>query len=77
MMMHLTNISNGYFENVWAWVVDHDIDDAANTQVTVAVARGILLESPGPTWLYGTASEHSILYQVSFANSVDICFAVS
>jgi glucan 1,3-beta-glucosidase len=70
MMMHLTNASNGYFENVWAWVADHDIDDAKNTQVTVAVAKGILLESAGPTWLYGTASEHSMLYQVSLVNSV-------
>jgi hypothetical protein len=65
MMMHLTNNSNGYFENVWAWVADHDIDDPTNTQVTVAVARGILIESPGPTWLIGTSSEHSMLYQVS------------
>ena len=65
MMMHMTPSSNGYFENVWAWVADHDIDDAANTQVTVAVGRGILIESEGPTWLIGTASEHSMLYQVS------------
>jgi len=65
MMMHLTENSNGYFENVWAWVADHDIDDPTNTMVTVAVGRGILLESAGPTWLYGTASEHSMLYQAS------------
>ncbi|RFU28181.1 hypothetical protein B7463_g8175, partial [Scytalidium lignicola] len=71
MMMHITNTSNGYFENVWAWVADHDIDDASNTQVTVAVARGILLESPGPTWLYGTASEHAMLYQYNFAETVN------
>jgi hypothetical protein len=62
---NLTPNSNGYFENMWAWVADHDIDDPANTMVTVAVGRGILFESEGPTWLYGTASEHSMLYQVS------------
>jgi glucan 1,3-beta-glucosidase len=33
MMMHVTPSSNGYFENVWAWVADHDIDDVTNTQV--------------------------------------------
>lgn len=71
MMMHLTNTSNGYFENVWAWVADHDIDDPTNAQVTIAVGRGILLESPGPTWLYGTASEHAMLYQVSLPNFVE------
>lgn len=65
IMMHLTNNSNGYFENVWAWVADHDIDDATNERVTIAVARGILIESPGPTWFYGTASEHAMFYQVS------------
>ncbi|UKZ56764.1 hypothetical protein TrVGV298_010605 [Trichoderma virens] len=69
MMLHITPEANGYFENVWAWVADHDIDDAQNTQITVAVARGILIESSGPNWLYGTASEHSILYQYNFANT--------
>lgn len=24
---------------------------------------GILVESQGPTWMYGTASEHNVLYQ--------------
>ena len=72
MMLHITPSSNGYFENMWAWVADHDIDDAANTQITVAAARGILIESDaGPIWLYGTASEHSILYQYNFANSTN------
>lgn len=73
MMLHLTPQSNGYFENVWAWVADHDIDDAQNTMVTVAAARGILVESAtGPTWLYGTASEHSMLYQYNFNNASNI-----
>ncbi|SPQ22989.1 a8ef266c-8802-41e8-87ee-6caa1a908fce [Thermothielavioides terrestris] len=70
MMLHITPESNGYFENVRAWVADHDIDDAQNTMVTVAAARGILIESAGgPTWLYGTASEHSMLYQYNFYNT--------
>lgn len=70
MMLHITPESNGYFENMWAWVADHDLDDAQNTMVTVAVARGILIESAaGPTWFYGTASEHSMLYQYNFYNT--------
>ena len=64
MMLYITQNSNGYFENMWAWVADHDIDDPTNTQVTIAVGRGILLESASLTWLYRTASEHSMLYQV-------------
>ena len=70
MLFHVTPKSNGYFENVWGWVADHDLDDAENTMVTIAVARGFLLESQdGPTWLYGTASEHSMLYQYNFYNT--------
>lgn len=72
-MLHITPESNGYFENMWAWVADHDLDDAQNTMVTVAVARGILIESAdGPTWFYGTASEHSMLYQYNFYNTTNM-----
>ncbi|KAJ5211430.1 exo-1-3-beta-D-glucanase [Penicillium cinerascens] len=72
MILHMTEGSNGYFENMWLWVADHDIDDPDNTQINVAVARGFLLESTsGPTWMYGTASEHSILYQYNFVNATN------
>ncbi len=71
-MMHMTPGSNGYFENMWLWVADHDIDDAANTQISVAVGRGLLVESTsGPTWMFGTASEHSMLYQYNFYNATN------
>jgi hypothetical protein len=40
MLMHVTSSSSGSFENVWAWISDHDIDDPINTQVSVYVARG-------------------------------------
>ncbi|CAK7568439.1 MAG: hypothetical protein SEPTF4163_006429 [Sporothrix epigloea] len=71
-MMHMTPGSNGYFENMWLWVADHDIDDASNTQISVAVARGLLLDSTaGPTWMFGTASEHSMLYQYNFYNTTN------
>ena len=26
MLMHVTKSASGYFENVWAWTADHDID---------------------------------------------------
>lgn len=72
MVMYITPGSNGYFENMWLWVADHDIDVAENTQITVAVSRGLLIDSTeGPTWMYGTASEHSILYQYNFVNTTD------
>ncbi|KAK6223391.1 hypothetical protein LQW54_000509 [Pestalotiopsis sp. IQ-011] len=72
MMLHVTSGANGYFENMWAWVADHDLDDSANTMITVACARGILVESAGPTWMLGTASEHSILYQYNFYGATNV-----
>jgi len=71
--MHITPRASGYFENMWLWVADHMIDDAdlasANntmTQNSVFVARGLLIESTSPTWLYGTSSEHAVFYQYNF-----------
>ena len=26
MLFHVTSYASGYFENVWAWVADHDIE---------------------------------------------------
>ncbi|ETS81736.1 hypothetical protein PFICI_06738 [Pestalotiopsis fici W106-1] len=65
MMLHMTQVSSGYLENIWAWVADHDFDSGPDqTQIDIYVARGMLIESTGgPTWMYATASEHCILYQ--------------
>ncbi|KAJ6785242.1 hypothetical protein PWT90_07209 [Aphanocladium album] len=35
-------------------------------QTSVYVARGLLIESVAPTWLYSTASEHAVFYQYNF-----------
>lgn len=70
-MLHMTPGSSGYFENMWLWVADHDLD-TDGTQVSVAVARGVLIdESAEPTWLYGTASEHAMLYQYNWHNATN------
>ncbi|KAI1812912.1 pectin lyase fold/virulence factor [Poronia punctata] len=79
LMFRVTAQANGYFENVWAWVSDHDNDksivdqpDSSSTQVSVFGARGMLIESKGPSWFYGGGSEHSVLYNylVSGAKSI-------
>ncbi|KAJ5894687.1 hypothetical protein N7495_006378 [Penicillium taxi] len=51
-------------ENVYAWTADHNLD--------VYAARGILVESQGPTWLYGTASEHQVLYYYELYQTKEI-----
>lgn len=75
MSMHVTKQATGlYMENVWLWVADHDIDDTVdNTQTTIYAGRGIYIESTiGRFWLYGTASEHHVLYNYQFANTKNI-----
>ncbi|EGX44187.1 hypothetical protein AOL_s00210g59 [Orbilia oligospora ATCC 24927] len=72
LMLHLTPQSAGYFENVWAWVADHDLDTPAQTQISIYVGRGILIESQGPSWFHGTSSEHAVLYQYQLAGAKNI-----
>ncbi|KAL4941643.1 hypothetical protein BDV06DRAFT_212488 [Aspergillus oleicola] len=79
LMLHVTPGASGYFENMWLWVADHQIDDpdlndAYNdlAQVSVYVARGLLIESTSATWLYGTSSEHAVFYQYNFHRAQNI-----
>ncbi|KAK3899572.1 hypothetical protein C8A05DRAFT_18009, partial [Staphylotrichum tortipilum] len=73
LMFHVTPQANGYFENVWAWVADHDNDRSIYNQPDSSIgARGMLIESKGPSWFYGGGSEHLVLYNylLSGAKSV-------
>ncbi|KAF3919916.1 hypothetical protein AA313_de0200320 [Arthrobotrys entomopaga] len=72
LMLHMSKSGNGYWENVWAWVADHDMDTLEQGKIDIFAARGILIQSQGPTWLYGTASEHCILYQYQFSGAKNI-----
>jgi len=71
-MFHATPQSGGlYLENTWFWVADHDMEITNQTQISIYSPRGVLLESTnGPTWLWGTASEHSMFYNYQI-NNVD------
>ncbi|KAL2174435.1 uncharacterized protein P884DRAFT_272406 [Thermothelomyces heterothallicus CBS 202.75] len=44
-------------------------NNAVISQCSIFVARGFLIESRNPTWLYGTASEHAVFYQYEFFNA--------
>ncbi|GAW18337.1 hypothetical protein ANO14919_078120 [Xylariales sp. No.14919] len=70
MLLHVTRDASGYFENFWAWTADHDNDyslywevDSSISQISVFSARGVLIESQDPVWIYGSSSEHTIMYQ--------------
>ncbi|CAK3804513.1 Hypothetical predicted protein [Lecanosticta acicola] len=63
LMFHATkSASNVYLENDWFWVADHDLDTQNQTQVSIYSARGVLMNNKGAAWLWGTASEHSAMY---------------
>ena len=75
MMLHIAQTGSAYLENVWAWVSDHDLDGP--TQVSIYNGRGVLIESKnGPVWLYGTASEHSVMYQYNVADAKNVIMAM-
>lgn len=81
MMMHITQTASAYFENTWFWVADHDLDRpyADNkfqpNQTSIFNGRGVLIESKGPVWLWGTSSEHSQLYNYQIANAKNVFMA--
>ncbi|GIJ92325.1 hypothetical protein Asppvi_011306 [Aspergillus pseudoviridinutans] len=61
------------------WVADHMIDDPLLNdplnnmeQLSMYSAQGMLIESQKATWLYRTASEHSVFYQYNFNGAQNI-----
>lgn len=73
MLVHISKTaSRVIFENTWWWTADHDLDLPAHDQITVFVGRGVLIESTQPIWLYGTASEHNVLYQYQLTNAANV-----
>jgi len=70
--MHITQQAAAYLENVWLWVADHELDITTHDQTDIFNGRGLLVESQGPVWLWGTSSEHSQLYNYQFSNAKDI-----
>ena len=51
--------------------ISDDVDKTAN-QVSFYAGRGLLVESQGPCWFYGSSSEHSVLYQYQIYNATDV-----
>jgi glucan 1,3-beta-glucosidase len=72
MLLHLTEQSTAYLENVWSWTADHELDLDDHNQINIYNGRGILVESQGPVWMYGTAAEHNQLYNYQISNAKNI-----
>ncbi|TKA24520.1 hypothetical protein B0A50_06677 [Salinomyces thailandicus] len=66
---------NILLDNTWFWTADHDMEDEGeyssknNNQTSIFNARGVLVRSSGPVWLWGTASEHSVFYNYQFQSA--------
>lgn len=76
LALHVTSGASAYFENMWVWAADHDLEDPDQLQVDTYSARGILHESTAASWYIGTASEHHMLYQYNFNNASTIFLTV-
>lgn len=64
-LLHIQPNASVYVENVWGWVGDHNIDSGHG--VNCYSARGLVVETDHAVWLYGTAMEHSYLFQYTLA----------
>ena len=72
MLFHITEHASGYLENAWFWTADHELDLPDHNQINIYNGRGVLIESNGPVWLYGTASEHNQLYNYQLSNAQNV-----
>ncbi|KAK4083609.1 CAZyme family GH55 [Trichoderma aggressivum f. europaeum] len=72
LLLHVTTSGSIYMENTWLWVSDHELDLADHSQVNIYNGRGLLIESTKGTWLWGTASEHSVLYNYALNNAQNV-----
>ncbi|XXH05145.1 hypothetical protein Hte_011570 [Hypoxylon texense] len=77
MMLHLTQTGSAYVENCWFWVADHELDMDDHNQINIFNGRGVLIESQKPVWFWGTASEHSILYNYQVSNAENVFIGVA
>lgn len=72
LLLHVTSRASIYVENCWFWVADHELDLQDHAQLNIYNGRGVLIESQGPVWLYGTSSEHHQLYNYQIAHAKDV-----
>jgi glucan 1,3-beta-glucosidase len=35
LLLHVTQQADGYFENIWGWVADHELDMGTRAQITI------------------------------------------
>lgn len=76
MLVHVTSEASIYMENTWLWVSDHELDLSDHSQINIYNGRGILIESTKGSWLWGTSSEHNVLYNYQITNGENVYMAL-
>ncbi|KAK2783289.1 hypothetical protein FQN53_009277 [Emmonsiellopsis sp. PD_33] len=76
MHLHLTESSQAYVENMWAWTADHSIDGAGASGF-IGTGRGVLIESTKGTWLMGVSPEHTDLYGTNIVDAQNVYISFS
>jgi len=77
LLLHITNKASAYLENTWFWVADHSLEPSAKSQqIDIFNGRGVLIDTQGPVWGFGTSSEHSVLYNYQIQNSAAVYLAL-
>ncbi|KXH39946.1 LysM domain-containing protein [Colletotrichum simmondsii] len=63
---------------IYSTSVDANLEDANNTMVqnSIYVARGLLVDSTGATWIYRTASEYAVMYHHNLHNAASVFAAM-
>ena len=73
LVFHVTaTAKNALFSHNWIWIADHELDLDGKDQIDIYNGRGVLVESQGPIWLYGSVSEHSQFYNYQFSSASNI-----
>lgn len=72
MLVHVTSEASIYMENTWLWVSDHELDLSDHSQINIYNGRGILIESTKGCWLWGTSSEHNVLYNYQLTKASNV-----
>lgn len=60
MLLHITSEAPGYFDNVWAWTADHDLDNPMNVNAGKS-NEGIPLNVETDISIYSARSNHKVL----------------
>lgn len=72
LLTHITRTGQVFMSNNWGWVSDHELDLKDHEQINLYNGRGLLVESEGPVWLFGSSYEHSTLYNYNIANAKQV-----